>query len=228
MTDEERAILLCVKGRPDDDMPRLAYADYLDGVGETTRAAFIRAQIAEARVGERNTLPPPYSWLPCVATAQVWSSRFPEPDEEPGPGVSLVWWHRGFAEGWVLTAADWIAFADAITAEHPVRRVRFLTMPTCPPDVRNLGQNFRTMGVRYEIAGAVVEVPEIEVVLLRGRIRPVQEFEREVTAEICRRRWPGVAFELPPARNDYSAHVQAMRDEIMAQIRAAYIPGPTA
>jgi uncharacterized protein (TIGR02996 family) len=37
---------------PDDDTPRLAYADWLDEQGDTARAEFIRVQIALARIGE--------------------------------------------------------------------------------------------------------------------------------------------------------------------------------
>jgi uncharacterized protein (TIGR02996 family) len=191
MTDEERAILSCVKDRPDDDLPRLAYADYLDGVGETARAAFIRAQVAMSRGGERNTIPPAYSWLPCVVTAQVWGSRFPSPDEEPGPGVSLVWWHRGFAEGWVLTCADWLAFADAITAEHPVRRVRFLTT----------GGTFRID--RRDANGRPYYGVATDQDGLTARWTTADDIERVIrttgsATPWLDALWPGVQFELPP------------------------------
>lgn len=42
------AFLSAIKAAPDDDFPRLVYADYLDEIGESERARFIRVQIALA------------------------------------------------------------------------------------------------------------------------------------------------------------------------------------
>lgn len=44
------ALLAAVKATPDDDTPRLVYADWLDDCGEGDRAAFIRVQVELARV----------------------------------------------------------------------------------------------------------------------------------------------------------------------------------
>ncbi len=44
------AFLEAIIGRPDDDGPRLAYADWLDERGDAARAEFIRVQIALARL----------------------------------------------------------------------------------------------------------------------------------------------------------------------------------
>jgi len=48
MTDHE-ALLAVVRESPDDDLPRLVYADWLDENGGGERAAFIRAQVEAAR-----------------------------------------------------------------------------------------------------------------------------------------------------------------------------------
>ena len=45
MTDRD-ALLAAVIARPEDDLPRLVFADWLEEHGESDRAAFIRAQIA--------------------------------------------------------------------------------------------------------------------------------------------------------------------------------------
>jgi uncharacterized protein (TIGR02996 family) len=45
MTDRD-ALLAAVIARPEDDLPRLVFADWLDEHGEPARATFIRAQIA--------------------------------------------------------------------------------------------------------------------------------------------------------------------------------------
>lgn len=49
---DHAAFLNAVLERPDDDLPRLVYADYLDETGDPTRAEFIRVQLELARLGE--------------------------------------------------------------------------------------------------------------------------------------------------------------------------------
>lgn len=49
MTDES-GLLTAVRAAPDDDLVRLAYADWLDENGRTAHAAFVRLQIEAARV----------------------------------------------------------------------------------------------------------------------------------------------------------------------------------
>jgi len=53
MSDED-ALLAAIAAHPDEDTPRLAYADWLDEHGSHTRAEFIRVQVEVARV---ETLP---------------------------------------------------------------------------------------------------------------------------------------------------------------------------
>jgi uncharacterized protein (TIGR02996 family) len=47
---DERALLHAVCAEPGDDVPRLAYADYLDENGQADRAEFIRVQVELARL----------------------------------------------------------------------------------------------------------------------------------------------------------------------------------
>ncbi|OWK42282.1 TIGR02996 domain-containing protein [Fimbriiglobus ruber] len=55
MTHDERALLTAVAAAPDDDLPRLVYADWLEEHERTVRAEFIRLQceIARLEVGPR-------------------------------------------------------------------------------------------------------------------------------------------------------------------------------
>ena len=46
------ALLAAILDAPDDDAPRLVFADWLDEHGEPDRAAFIRVQIERARLPE--------------------------------------------------------------------------------------------------------------------------------------------------------------------------------
>jgi uncharacterized protein (TIGR02996 family) len=52
MTRELQALYRAICDQPDEDTPRLAFADLLDECGNTARAAFIRTQVALARVPE--------------------------------------------------------------------------------------------------------------------------------------------------------------------------------
>lgn len=51
MTLEHAPFLKAIVANPDDDLPRLVYADWLDERGEYDRAEFIRVQIEIARIG---------------------------------------------------------------------------------------------------------------------------------------------------------------------------------
>ncbi|MFO0825062.1 MAG: TIGR02996 domain-containing protein [Gemmataceae bacterium] len=51
MSDHD-ALLAAICAEPDEDTPRLAYADLIEENGDSTRAAFIRTQIAIARAAE--------------------------------------------------------------------------------------------------------------------------------------------------------------------------------
>ena len=48
MSDED-ALLAAIAAHPDEDTPRLMYADWLDEHGQPVRAEFIRVQIELAR-----------------------------------------------------------------------------------------------------------------------------------------------------------------------------------
>jgi uncharacterized protein (TIGR02996 family) len=49
-TDEQRALWAAIRAHPDDDAPRLVYADWLDEHGDAARAEFIRVQIERVRM----------------------------------------------------------------------------------------------------------------------------------------------------------------------------------
>ena len=55
MSPEEMAFLRAIDATPEDDVPRLVYADWLDDRGHGMRAEFIRLQceIAKLEVGPR-------------------------------------------------------------------------------------------------------------------------------------------------------------------------------
>ena len=49
---DEQGFLAAIREAPDDDTPRLIYADWLDDHGDADRAEFIRVQCEAERLGE--------------------------------------------------------------------------------------------------------------------------------------------------------------------------------
>src|SRR5262245_12883262 len=55
---EQQGLLAAILAEPDDDVPRLVYADWLDEHGDEARAEFIRVQVELARMEEPDLRPP--------------------------------------------------------------------------------------------------------------------------------------------------------------------------
>src|SRR5438552_3447336 len=51
VSDDQRGFWTAIRRKPEDDVPRLAYADWLDQHGDADRAEFIRVQCALATLG---------------------------------------------------------------------------------------------------------------------------------------------------------------------------------
>lgn len=126
MTDGA-ALLAAILAAPDDDAPRLVYADWLEEHGEETRAEFIRMQINMARCRmchrkdgtERRDSYAAHCGR-CVpgrrrvedlleAHADSWLRTADTIRRE---------WHRGFVESVTCAAADWMAHGDSLSW-HP-------------------------------------------------------------------------------------------------------------
>jgi uncharacterized protein (TIGR02996 family) len=110
--DDEAALRAAVCDRPDDDTPRLVYADWLDDHGHADRAAFVRAQVELARTPE---------WEPfaveCRHRRPEWSdSGRPFRDMLPPlpEGWSVRWadepFRRGF--GWRVEVGSLLAWEE--------------------------------------------------------------------------------------------------------------------
>ncbi len=120
------ALLAAVLAHPDDDLPRLVYADYLEETGHTLRAEFIRLQChlaAEphpqeaARIREHALLHThARSWLaPLRAIGEPLAGR-----------RTHALFHRGFVETVWMPAGVFAATAERLFSLCPVREVRFL------------------------------------------------------------------------------------------------------
>jgi uncharacterized protein (TIGR02996 family) len=120
MTDVADALLRAVLAAPDDDAPRLVYADWLDEHGDPDRAEFIRAQVELARpVADRARR---YHLLTTErrllrVNRYAWSAWLP-------PWAHRDVFHRGFLEGIICEAGDFIARADEVRQRTPLSMVQ--------------------------------------------------------------------------------------------------------
>lgn len=119
MTDRD-ALLAAILAHPDEDTPRLAFADWLEENGQGDRAAFIRAQIEEARAE-------PFG--PQAREAQkLWNQLLVMNWDEwmipPGDGVRAFWFRRGFVNEVALNPCDLIQTADTLLSQHPIDTLR--------------------------------------------------------------------------------------------------------
>ena len=109
MNDHD-ALLRAICAHPDDDTPRLIFADYLDENDQPARAAFVRAQVELARTPAWELVAVRCRWhTPDLVTGVAFRTTLPRVD-----GFHLEWvnepFRRGF--GWwlrVRTLAEWNA-----------------------------------------------------------------------------------------------------------------------
>ncbi|WP_439625353.1 TIGR02996 domain-containing protein [Gemmata sp.] len=124
MSDED-ALLSAIAAAPDEDTPRLAYADWLDEHDRPVRAEFIRTQIEIAR---KEHLP--------RAVLNRYVDLFKRNqdliefhrDEFLGPLAALPRdavreFRRGFAAQVALTVGDFLARAELLAAARPLPKV---------------------------------------------------------------------------------------------------------
>lgn len=122
----EPALLAAIAAAPDDDLPRLVYADWLDENGRPLRAEFIRLQIEIAR---KETLPRAALNL----FSHLWKRQQEILDnhreELLGPLATLRDIHaaefrRGFLERISLRLHDFLTAAEFLSSLVPIPEVR--------------------------------------------------------------------------------------------------------
>ncbi|WP_171470085.1 TIGR02996 domain-containing protein [Frigoriglobus tundricola] len=134
MSDGE-ALLSVILAQPDEDVPRLVYADWLDENGtesDRARAEFVRVQVALAGVGPTELVP----WnQPVVAQRgreklllAAHGANWLAPLRAPGGPLQSEATHgqfrRGFVEVVWMPAAWFAVRADVLFARVPVRELR--------------------------------------------------------------------------------------------------------
>src|SRR5690242_19351884 len=120
-----QAFLDDILAHPDDDVPRLVYADWLDEHGEPARAEFIRVQVRLAALPEGAD--------ECPELGRRERQLLREHRErwlEPLRGlVRDARFRRGFVEHAQFDAETFLDHGDEAFAREPIRSVSFLERP---------------------------------------------------------------------------------------------------
>jgi uncharacterized protein (TIGR02996 family) len=123
---EEQAFLSRVRDYPDDDGPRLIFADWLDEQGDP-RGEFIRIQCAIARLPHDD---PRRAELQQREQAlfdshqHEWTARL--------RGIASDWtYRRGFIESISIDAKAFLTSSSNLLRQTPIRRVRFIDAGSC-------------------------------------------------------------------------------------------------
>lgn len=234
MTDGD-AILKGILLEPDEDVPRLAYADYLDENGQPERAEFIRVQCELARLDPGYPNGQRYAtlmirerelfeahardWTPgelvgATPTCEAWFSM------QGGAGHSVAQFRRGFVDHVGCRAIAWLDHGDSITANHPVQNVTLRSLPDwCHRD-----------GAVYLYEGSPPGIGQTKGRrCLNATTETKGDVEKRITGmeAILRAEWPGVkTWNLPPAGITVTG-LGRVRDAFIANARAFATVGVT-
>jgi uncharacterized protein (TIGR02996 family) len=125
MTTQQDALYRAVCEYPDEDTPRLIFADCVEEDGDAIRAAFIRTQIELARVPEYDPL-----WSHCrhrdPNAILGWSLTYPLPSLPAGLSWREHRTRRGFS--WQASVTDidaFLASGPALFAAAPIQALHF-------------------------------------------------------------------------------------------------------
>lgn len=125
MSDRD-ALLAAIRAQPDEDTPRLMFADWLQENGENERAEFIRTQVELARTPPWEPFAVRCRWRqPAIVSAQRFLSELPRTNQQ------VVCWseepfRRGF--GWAIDvryAGMWTEHAEPLFRCEPIGKVSF-------------------------------------------------------------------------------------------------------
>jgi uncharacterized protein (TIGR02996 family) len=127
MSDDE-ALLAAIAAHPEEDTPRLVYADWLDEHGQPVRAEFIRVQVA---IAQKDHLPRAIlnRHVDLFKRNQELIDNHRAELLGPLAGLSTgrdgarVEFRRGFLTSVDLHAVQFVMFADAVSALRPLPEV---------------------------------------------------------------------------------------------------------
>lgn len=125
-------LLAAVLAAPDDDGPRLVYADWLDEYGDPTRAEFIRIQIEIVRRNVLAAVQPSTSEIHLLSRERILLHQFGEnwlaPLRAKGEPLMNRRSHGQFVRGFVeivwMTASTFLRRGEVLFQRVPVRELR--------------------------------------------------------------------------------------------------------
>jgi uncharacterized protein (TIGR02996 family) len=110
-------LLLDIIENPEDDTPRLVYADWLEENDELDRATFIRLQLTRAKLPANDR-----RIQKCLRQETALLTKH-APQWLPSTEGCSFEFHRGFIEFVSLTPQQFVEFAPELFAKFPIRRV---------------------------------------------------------------------------------------------------------
>ena len=173
---EREALLRAICDHPDDDTPRLVFADWLQEHGEEDRAEFIRVSIEVAQLSTDDDRLDDRIRRECELQerfGKLWLAELPVPDPELVDWVRYGGWlggeqfERGFAARLrVKTTGTLVKHADALFAATPVRRLMIHHIMRADklarvPQLRHL-DTFRARIVSRQAAIELAECPHLD------------------------------------------------------------------
>lgn len=174
----ELALLRAIRDLPEEDTPRLVYADYLDDVDEHARAEFIRVQIERARTTEsdprQRELEDREHELLCEHEATFLGVA-------PGDFDGLTEWHfdRGFVHEVAATPTFMLGAGTQLANTHPVRRWRVQSgQNDFPEDLKEAGQRgwFARLDA-LDLSGWYTGLGELGGFLYRSQFERLRELD---------------------------------------------------
>lgn len=207
--NNRRAFIEAIRANPSDDGLRLIFADSIES-DEPERAELIRVQVEMATFG--TTACQCYSrhlgfhtggcrmvllgkrsseLLDMLIGEERWRPRefVLKRPADPFNDGSMICWNRGLVERVRCKAQDWIANADALIAEHPIRKVTLTTQPEWRDYIKGDGWFHRLTGDNQWFVNTMTDDERRASIPLRLRDGLVDQ--------LLRLRWPGIEFELP-------------------------------
>ena len=195
---ERHAFLRAIKDHPDDDTPRLVFADWLDEHGEPERAAELRhaCRVADYDVCIRENgfglcdgmLGPEFHVEGFGKTGRVVSVAFLAPGRRPASFAFTF--ARGVVEQVECSWAAWLEHGDRLYDLERPWRVRLTTRPAIHTWYSTDGIAEYSLFGRKAVVGADQLAPDADAA-------PV----------LCAMGWPGTDFEIDAAAsNDVPYH----------------------
>src|SRR5262245_13791077 len=147
---DDPAFVRMIAARPDDDAPRLVYADVLDETGDPAKAAraeFIRVQIERARLTPDT---PRWNELWCRDTALLDWARQWRLELPPIQGVRYGGFVRGFIDRVDADCESAARHLRQLLDAVPIRRLRIVSLTL---------ESARALAT----AGDLAEIPEVDL-----------------------------------------------------------------